>query len=455
MPIEVINPATGETIRTYEPHTDADIESTLQKAADAFDSWRQTTFAQRSAVLHKAASQLRKRAASDAIMMAQEMGKPVTGGRSESDKCAWVCEFYAENAEAFLDEEPVETDASASFVTYQPLGPVLAVMPWNYPYWQVFRFAAPALMAGNVGILKHAANVPGCAEAIEEIFLSAGLPEGCFQNLLVGSEKVAGIIADERVVATTLTGSTGAGRAVAKKSGECLKKTVLELGGSDPYLVLRDADIPLAAEKCAQSRMINGGQSCIAAKRFFVEEPVLEEFTDAFVKCIQDMKVGDPMDPDTKIGPMARADLRDEIHEQVTKSVKNGGKLALGGEKPDGPGAFYPPTVVTHVGKGMPVHDEETFGPVAAVRGVASEEEAIAAANDTVFGLGAAIFTSDVDKGRHIAKHRLHAGACFVNSFVKSDPRLPFGGIKESGYGRELGPFGIREFTNIKAVWVD
>jgi succinate-semialdehyde dehydrogenase/glutarate-semialdehyde dehydrogenase len=397
---------------------------------------------------------LRENADGYAVLMANEMGKPVSQGRAEVEKCAWVCDYYADNAAAFLKAEPVETDAAKSFVTFQPLGVVLAVMPWNFPLWQVFRFAAPALMAGNAGVLKHASNVPGCALAIEDVFGKAGFPSDVFRTLLVGSAQVNAIIENPHVKAVTLTGSTPAGRAVARKAGEMLKKTVLELGGSDPYVVFADADLHAAVSTCVTSRLINSGQSCINAKRFVVVEPLRQQFETLFVERMRGMQMGDPLDESTEVGPQARADLRDELNEQVSKSIAKGARCLLGGEVPDGPGAFYPPTVLTDVTRGMPAYDEELFGPVAAIITAKNEHEAIEIANDSVFGLGAAVFTSDVAKGEQIAAEELEAGACFVNAFVKSDPRLPFGGIKESGYGRELSHYGIREFVNIKTVFV-
>jgi succinate-semialdehyde dehydrogenase/glutarate-semialdehyde dehydrogenase len=386
--------------------------------------------------------------------MAVEMGKPARNGRSEANKCAWVCDYYAENAQIFLKRERVQTDATRSFVSYQPLGVVLAVMPWNFPFWQVFRFAAPALMAGNAGVLKHASNVPGCALAIEEVFLKAGFPENIFRTLLIGSSMVNDVIENPLVMAITLTGSTPAGRAVASKAGEMLKKTVLELGGSDPYVILGDADLEATVNTCVYSRLINAGQSCIAAKRFIVVESIKEEFEQLYIQKMQAVKMGDPMDETVVVGPQARHDLRDELHLQVEKSIKKGAKCLLGGEIPAGKGAFYPPTILTNVKKGMPAYDEELFGPVAAIIPVKDEGEAIAAANDSVFGLGSAIFTRDIEKGTKLAEKDLQAGSSFVNTFVRSDPRLPFGGIKGSGYGRELSHFGIREFVNIKTIFV-
>jgi succinate-semialdehyde dehydrogenase/glutarate-semialdehyde dehydrogenase len=454
MPIEVIDPATGRTIRTVAETPEEEIDRIVEHADREFEGWRETAFSERARLMRGAAAILRERSGAYARLMAEEMGKPVREGRAEAEKCAWVCEYYADNGERFLADEPVETDASASFVSFRPLGVVLAIMPWNFPFWQVFRFAAPGLMAGNAGLLKHASNVPGCALAIEEVFREAGFPEGLFRALLVGSERVQSLIEDPRVRAATLTGSGPAGRAVAGAAGRSLKKTVLELGGSDPYVVLEDADLDHAIATCVKSRLINSGQSCIAAKRFIVVEPVREAFERGFVEGMRRAVVGDPLDEGTDVGPQARADLRDDLHRQVEATVALGARLLLGGEVPDREGAWYPPTVLTDVKPGSPGYEEELFGPVASIIPVADEAEAIQVANDTSFGLGAAVFTRDVERGRRIAADDLEAGACFVNGLVKSDPRLPFGGIRESGYGRELGVFGIREFVNVKSVWV-
>ena len=454
MAITSINPATGKTLRSYPEHSTRDVEEALERANRAFTLWRRTPFRERSGLMRAAGQVLRARSRDYAVLMAQEMGKPVSQGRSEVEKCAAGCDYYAEHAERFLAPEPVATDAAKSYVAFEPLGVVLAVMPWNFPFWQVFRAAVPALMAGNGMVLKHAANVPGCALAIEETFREAGLPDGLFRTLIVGSDRVAGIIGHPAVAAATLTGSTHAGQAVAQKAGSVLKPTVLELGGSDPYIILEDADLDAAVETCAASRLINGGQSCIAAKRFIVVEPLRRRFEEGLVERMRERVMGDPLREDVAVGPMARHDLRDALHEQVAKSVANGARLLLGGTVPDGPGAFYPPTVIANVRPGMPVWDEETFGPVAAIRGVDDEAQAIQAANDSPFGLGAAVFTKDRARGERIAAKELQAGACFVNAFVRSDLRLPFGGIKQSGYGRELSSFGIREFVNIKTVYV-
>jgi len=454
MAIESVNPVNGETIETYDELTPAAAARVVDRVHEAFGAWRETAFAERAGLMRAVAQCLRDEAETHARRMALEMGKPLREGRAEVEKCAWVCEYYAEHAEAFLAPETIGTDAGRSFVTHQPLGVVLAVMPWNFPLWQVFRFAAPALMAGNCAVLKHASNVPGCAVAIEETFREAGLPDDVFRTLLIGSAQVAGVIEHDRIMAVTLTGSTPAGRAVARQAGEMLKKTVLELGGSDPYLILEDADLDLAVESCVTGRLINGGQSCVAAKRFVVPETIRAEFEARFVALARTKTMGDPLDESHDLGPQARHDLRDDLHRQVRESVARGARCLLGGEIPDDPGAYYPPTVLTGVRPGMPAYDEELFGPVAAIIPVPDEEEAIRVANDSVFGLGAAVFTRDTARGEAIAARRLEAGCCFVNAFVKSDPRLPFGGIKQSGYGRELSHHGICEFVNVKTVYV-
>jgi succinate-semialdehyde dehydrogenase/glutarate-semialdehyde dehydrogenase len=383
--------------------------------------------------MKKAASVLKNRKEGLANLMTLEMGKPLAQSRAEVEKCSWVCDYFAENAEKFLEDQVIKTDASKSFVTFEPIGVVLAVMPWNFPFWQVFRFAAPNLMAGNAGVLKHSSNVTGCALAIENIFKEAGFPENLFRTLVISSKNVAGVIKNRVIKAVTLTGSTAAGISVAKAAGEQLKKTVLELGGSDPYFVLEDADLDKTADTCVNSRLLNGGQSCIAAKRFIVVESIYNEFEKIFVEKMKSKKMGDPFDESNNLGPQARNDLRDELHQQVRKSVEKGAKILLGGEVPAGKGAYYPPTVLTEVKKGMPAYDEELFGPVAALIKVKNEEEGIRVANDSTFGLGAAVFTRDIAKGERIAQKELAAGSCFVNEFVKSDPRLPFGGINESG----------------------
>src|SRR5213593_882585 len=419
----------------------------------AFLQWREVPFARRAQRMREAAQILRTRRAEYARTMTLEMGKPITQGGAEVEKCAVGCEFYAEHAERFLAEEPRETDASRSYVRFDPLGPVLAVMPWNFPFWQVFRFAAPALMAVNTAVLKHASNVPRCALTIEEVFRDAGFPRGVFATVLVGSSAVAPLIADRRVVAVTLTGSDHAGSQVAQHAGRELKKTVLELGGSDPFIVLADADLAAAASTAADARLVNSGQSCIAAKRFIVVEAVADRFLERFVHELRSRRVGDPLSRDTQVGPQARVDLRDALHRQVEESVKRGAELLLGGEIPAGKGAFYPATLLTAVDKGMPAFDEETFGPVAAVIRAKDETDAVRLANDSPFGLGASVWTQDRARAERLAA-QIEAGSVFVNGLVKSDPRLPFGGIKRSGYGRELSEYGIREFVNIKTVWI-
>ena len=454
MPLQSIDPRDGSLIREYEEAKDAEVAAALAAAVLAFDGWRRTSFDARAAVLRRAGALLRDRRDALARLMALEMGKPVTQGRAEAEKCASVCEFYAERAAALLAPEAAATEARESYVAFEPLGVVLAVMPWNFPLWQVFRFAAPALMAGNVGLLKHASNVTGCALAIEELLEAAGLPRSVFRTLVVPSSRVAALIEAPEIAAVTITGSTLAGRAVAAKAGAQLKKSVLELGGSDAYLVLEDADLDATAEICAASRLINGGQSCIAAKRFIVVEPVLARFEERLVERMQARRMGDPLDEATAVGPQARHDLRDELDRQVQESLARGARARLGCAAPDGPGAFYPPSVLSGVTPGMPAFDEELFGPVAAVIAARDEKDAIRLANSSVFGLGAAVFTADRGRGERIARHQLEAGSCFVNAFVRSDPRLPFGGIKQSGYGRELGAFGIREFVNVKTVYV-
>jgi succinate-semialdehyde dehydrogenase/glutarate-semialdehyde dehydrogenase len=454
MPIVSINPTTGETIKEYQELTPAEVNGILEQAHAAFLEWRETDFVTRARLMHRAAEILREDAADYARLMAREMGKPVADGRAEAEKCAWACDYYADNAADFLRDEVVDTDARKSYVTFQPIGIVLAIMPWNFPFWQVFRFAAPGLMAGNVGILKHASNVPGCALAIEDVFRQAGFPKHVFSSLLVGSSQVASIIAHPLLAAVTLTGSVPAGQAVGGQAGALIKKSVLELGGSDPYLILEDADLEQSVATCVASRLISSGQSCIAAKRFVVVESQREEFERRFVERMAAVKLGDPLDETVQVGPQARHNLRDQLHQQVQRSIERGAQLLLGGEIPAGVGAFYPPTVLTDVQPGMPAYEEELFGPVAAIIPVRDEEEAIRVANDSSFGLGAAVFTRDLAKGERIAARELQAGCCFVNAFVKSDPRLPFGGVKQSGYGRELSHYGIKEFVNIKTVWV-
>jgi len=453
MSIQSVNPATGDVTETYEPTSPKELERILASAHAAFLEWRNTPFSTRARHMRNAGEVLKKRRADFARLMTLEMGKPIVQAEAEVDKCAWNCEFYAEHAEGFLAEQPRETDASRSYVRFDPLGTVLAVMPWNFPFWQVFRFAAPALMAGNAGVLKHASNVPGCALAIESVFRDAGFPRGLFATVLIGSSAVAGLIADRRIVAATLTGSDRAGSTVAEHAGRALKKTVLELGGSDPFIVLADADPATTAKMAAEARLVNSGQSCIAAKRFIVVEAVADQFIPRFVEELRARRVGDPLARDTQVGPQARVDLRDALHRQVEDSIRRGARRLLGGEIPSGKGAFYPPTLLTDVSEGMPAFDEETFGPVAAVIRAKDEADAIRLANNSQFGLGASVWTQDRARAERMAA-QIESGVVFVNGIVKSDPRLPFGGIKRSGYGRELSEYGIREFVNIKTVWI-
>lgn len=451
--LKSVNPATGETIKLYDDIDIEELDALLNKVDQTQREWKKTNFAERAGKMKKAAGILRDQAEELGKLMADEMGKPVSQGKSEAEKCAWVCDYYAENAESYLKDVPIETDASLSYAHYEPLGVVMAIMPWNFPFWQVFRFAAPALMAGNGGVLKHSENVTGCALAIEKIFRDAGFPQHLFRTLLVSREKAEYVIKHPAIKAVTLTGSTRAGKAVAAQAGAVLKKTVLELGGSDAYVVLKDADLNETVKTCVTSRMINSGQSCIAAKRFIVVADVYDEFVNRFVELMKAKKMGDP-NSNVDVGPQAREDLRDNLHRQVTESVQKGAEIKLGGEIPDQKGFYYPPTVLVGVGPGMPAYEEELFGPVAAIIKADDEEDAIKIANDTTYGLGSAIFTSDKQKGEQIAAHYLEAGSAFVNDFVHSDPRLPFGGIKESGYGRELSPWGIKEFLNLKTVYI-
>ncbi len=451
--LESRNPSTNQLLSSYPVMSEDEVGAVLDRSESSAKRWAVVPVAARARLLENVASILDSGKDTFALLMTREMGKPIREARAEVEKCAWVCRYYAENGAAFLEDECVESGAAESFLAYQPLGLVLAVMPWNFPFWQVFRFAAPALTAGNGGILKHASNVLGCALAIEGIFRDAGYPEDLFRALLVGSAQVESVIERAAIRAVTLTGSEHAGSAVAAAAGRALKKTVLELGGSDPYLILDDADLDLAAAKCAQSRLINGGQSCIAAKRFLVDRRVSAEFTGKLIAEMSKRRMGDPELEGTDIGPQAREDLRGEVHRQVTKSVEMGAKLCLGGQIPAGPGCYYPPTVLTDVRPGMPAFDEEVFGPVAVVVEVADEAEAIRLANQSAYGLGSAVFTKDVERGKATAR-QIESGCCFINDFVKSDPRLPFGGIKRSGYGRELSKEGIREFVNIKTICV-
>ena len=449
-----INPANNKKINSYEEISKDSINQIIDSSFNTFLEWRSKSFSYRAKKMRHLAELLKQKKELLGLLMTKEMGKPIKQSIAEAEKCAWVCEYYADNAEKFLSQKEIPTGSTKSFISFQPIGIVLAIMPWNFPFWQVFRFASPALMAGNVGILKHASNVQGCAIEIEKLFLEAGFPKFAFSNLVIGSKKVSNVIKNSKISAVTLTGSTPAGKSVASLAGSLLKKTVLELGGNDPYVILEDADLDNAVKSCITGRMLNAGQSCIAAKRFIVVQSSLKEFIDKVHNEIKKMKMGDPINPDINIGPMVNNIARDELHQQVLISIEKGAKLLFGGKIPQLDGAFYPPTLLVDVEPGMPAFDDELFGPVAVVISAKDQSHAIELANKTNFGLGAAIFTRDLDKGENIATKELEAGSCFVNDFVKSDPRLPFGGIKESGYGRELSEFGIQEFVNIKSVVV-
>jgi succinate-semialdehyde dehydrogenase/glutarate-semialdehyde dehydrogenase len=453
MAIATINPATGETLQSFQPLGEAELEARLQCAEEAYARHRRTAFAERARMMLRVAEILETEKDRFARLMVTEMGKPIQAAKDEATKSAFGCRYYAEHAERFLADEPVATPAARSWVSYQPIGPVLAIMPWNFPFWQVFRFAAPALMAGNVGLLKHASNVPQCALAIEEIFRRAGFAEGIFQALLIETGAVRAVIEDPRIRAVTLTGSTGAGSQVASTAGKVIKKSVLELGGSDPFIVMPSADLEAATRTAVKARVINNGQSCIAAKRFIVHEAIYDEFERRFVEGTRSLVVGDPMDPATDLGPLATEAQVSTIEEQVRRAVAAGARLLTGGHRVTRPGYYFAPTALAGMTPDSPVYHEEVFGPVALLFRVRTVDEAIRLANDNPFGLGASAWTND-DGERTRFVEEIAAGMVFINAMVASDPRLPFGGVKQSGYGRELGPFGIREFVNIKSVWV-
>ncbi len=452
-PITSVNPATEEVLATFDAHTPEQVEEALGQAQDAFIAWRGRAIAERAVPMKALARLLRERADRYGRLLTCEMGKPITEAKAEIEKCAWSCDFYAENAARFLADEQVKSNAKRSLVAFEPLGVVLAVMPWNYPFWQVIRFAAPAFMAGNAAVLKHASNVPQSALAIEEAVRDAGFPEGLLRTLLLPGSAVEPLIADDRIRAVTLTGSSATGSRIAELAGRAIKKQVLELGGSDPFIVLKDADIAAAATVATRARNQNNGQSCIAAKRFIVERDVLDEFQERFSAQVAALRIGDPLDAATQIGPLARADLRDALERQVKESVRAGAKVLTGGERWGERGYYYRPTVLAGVRPGMPAFDEETFGPVAAITSVSDADEAVALANRSEYGLGANLWTNDDSAGEKLAR-RIESGQVFINGMVASDPRLPFGGTKHSGYGRELSAFGIREFTNIKTIWI-
>jgi succinate-semialdehyde dehydrogenase/glutarate-semialdehyde dehydrogenase len=452
--VQTINPATAQPGRTYDGHSIDDARAAAVAAHAAFERWRRTEFSARAIIIRKAGAILRERQDEFARLMTEEMGKTLADGRAEVEKCAFHCNWFAEHAEDYLADEPVDVGGGEAFVTFNPLGIVLAVMPWNFPFWQVFRFAVPALMAGNGALLKHASNVPGCALAIEQVLHDAGVPRDLFRTLLLPSSEIKSLIEYDAIAAVTLTGSVAAGRSVAAAAGGALKKSVLELGGSDAYVVLEDADIAAAAQVCATARMVNGGQSCIAGKRFVVVRSVLPAFETAMVAAMRTFRMGDPTREATNLGPMQSVKARDDIHRQVSESVAKGAKVLLGAEIPDRQGAWYPATVLTDVRPGQPTHDEEVFGPVAAIIAAEDEQDAIRIANSSQYGLGSGVLTSNLDRGRRIARDELEAGMSFVNENVRSDSRMPFGGVKRSGYGRECSRLGIREFVNIKSVRV-
>ena len=453
MSFSVINPATGNTEKEISAWSDTQVEAALAEAAAVAPQWAATPLARRCELMKQAAQVLRDNAGAYAKIVTLEMGKLLRDARAEIEKCAWVCEYYAEEGPGFLQDEPIESDAGKSYVAYLPIGTVLAVMPWNFPFWQVFRFAAPALVAGNTGLLKHASNVPQCALAIEEVFHKAGFPQGVFRALMIRASQVSRVIEDKRVHAVTLTGSEPAGRQVASTAGSSLKKSLLELGGSDAFIVLEDADLDLAVQGAITSRYLNTGQSCIAAKRFIVVDAIAEDFVARFKAGVEALRVGDPMDPATNIGPMARTDLRDDLHRQVQDSIDAGAIAVTGCEPLPGPGAFYKPSIIDRVEPGMRAYSEELFGPVAIVIRARDEADALRIANDTEFGLGGSVWTRDSERGERLAR-QVQSGTTFVNGFVKSDPRLPFGGIKRSGYGRELSHHGMHEFVNAKTIWI-
>jgi succinate-semialdehyde dehydrogenase/glutarate-semialdehyde dehydrogenase len=448
--VQTFNPATGKILKTYTLLSQSEITEKIQHSEDAFQDWKKTSFAERSALFRKLSLILKEKKQELAILMTQEMGKPITQAKSEVEKCALLCDFYADKAEEFLSPVARESDGSQAYVRYDPLGVILAVMPWNYPFWQVFRFAVPSLMAGNVGILKHSSNSFGCGEAMEALFLEAGFPKNVFQNFLITGKQVKQVLENDHVKAATLTGSEGAGSSVAEIAGKNIKKTVLELGGSDPFIVLADADIKTAAKTAVKARTQNSGQSCIAAKRFIIVKEVYDEFVEEFKNEMATLKMGDPMDEKTDVGCQAREDLAKELEEQVNKSVEKGARIILGGKRN---GAFYQPTILVDVKEGMPAFDDELFGPIASVIKAENENHAIQLANDSEFGLGSSLWTKDTEKAKKIAS-QIESGSVFINGMVKSDPRLPFGGIKKSGYGRELSSNGIHEFVNIKTVWI-
>lgn len=452
MTIETINPATGKVIQSYPEMSHSEVNQVIDSTHTAYLSWLEFDFNQRSIYMRNIANLLRQRKNEYAILMAQEMGKPLSQGEGEIEKCAFVCDHYAENASAYLKPRTIPTDMQKSFVSYQPLGIIFAIMPWNFPFWQVFRFAAPTLMAGNGALLKHAPISTGTALAIEKLFIDAGFVENLFRSLIISTDEASNVISNSKVAAVTLTGSTQAGSIVGAQAAKALKKCVLELGGCDPYLILEDADLDLAAEACVTSRMSNSGQSCIAAKRLIVIESIQTTFLELLKEKLKKYKMGNPLDNQINFGPLARKDIRDNVHAQVQKSIEKGAELIIGGKIPSQEGFYYPPTILTNIKKGMPAYNEEIFGPIISLISAKDEDEAISIANDTGYGLGSGIFTKDVVRGEKIAVEKIQAGSCAINTLLASDPRLPFGGIKNSGYGRELSAEGIHSFVNIKTI---
>ena len=448
-----INPFTTLPIKEYTGHTAEETGRIIRDVQLEWLKWKETTFVERGKLFHKAAQILRSKKDQYARLITEEMGKIIRESMAEVEKCAHACDYFADHAEELLKDEVIPSDAFRSIVVFQPLGVILAVMPWNFPFWQVFRFAIPSLMAGNAAVLKHASNVPGCGQAIEEIFHEAGFPANIFRTLMISSDQVKSVINNPAIVAVTLTGSEDAGSKVASEAAKNIKKAVLELGGSDPFIILEDADMEKAVSTAVTARMINQGQSCIAAKRFIVVESRVAEFEEKMKKVFSGLKAGDPLDPETQVGPMARKDLVDDLDSIVRDSLKQGARLIIGGKRPGYNGFFYLPTILGDVKKGMPVYEKETFGPVVAIISVKDEDEAIAVANDSEFGLGGSVWTNNLQRGEAVAR-KIDTGAVFVNGLTKSDPRLPFGGIKKSGYGRELAGYGIKEFVNIKTIWM-
>ncbi|TLX72379.1 NAD-dependent succinate-semialdehyde dehydrogenase [Labilibacter sediminis] len=454
MLLKSINPASGEIVREYAESQWEEIDNIIRDVKTAFKSWRKTKISDRIERIQKLAQMLDLKKEGLAFTISIEMGKPIIESRAEIEKCIWLCNYYCDNIDTFLARKQVNTEASESFISFQPLGVILAIMPWNFPFWQVFRFAVPAILAGNTVVLKHASNVPGCSIAIEDLFIESDFPVDIFRSVLASNRKVERMVANKRIAAVTLTGSTKAGQAVAQTAGKYLKKCVLELGGSDPYLILDDADLESTVDACVKGRLLNTGQSCIGAKRFIATPGIYDQFQSLFVEKMKTATIGDPFDETNQLGPLARGNIREDLLSQVNKSISMGANLLCGGQISDVPGFYYPATVLSDVQPGMPAYNQELFGPVASLIKAKDEQDAIRIANDTSFGLGAAVFTSDIEKGKYIAEYELEAGCCFVNDFVKSDPRLPFGGTKESGYGRELSIYGILEFVNVKSVYI-